>query len=190
MESCVAKLQSSSTPALGRTSITVARETGYILRAAAGGLQQQRAGKGRGSRHQASPARSGERRSRWSEGASLRLSYLSLSPHTHTKDTHPHHSASEETENPFTHPLTMPVATAFVSPPLGYSIPYLTPHAVSVSLPKWEDNVDYEEGRKRVVDAMQTGYPRFFVHRSIQAVGVRGSAFLSLMTVSRVLCAP
>jgi cystathionine gamma-synthase len=52
--------------------------------------------------------------------------------------------------------------------PLGHSIPYLTPHAVSVSLPTWRDNVDYEEGDKRVVDAMQTGYPRFFVHRSIQ----------------------
>lgn len=64
----------------------------------------------------------------------------------------------------------MPVATAFVSPPLGYSIPYLTPHAVSVSLPTWRDNVGYEEGDKRVVDAMQTGYPRFFVHRSIQKV--------------------
>ena len=65
---------------------------------------------------------------------------------------------------------TMPVATAFVSPPLGFSIPYLTPHAVSVSLPTWRDNVGYEEGEKRVVEAMQTGYPRFFVHRSIQKV--------------------
>jgi hypothetical protein len=64
----------------------------------------------------------------------------------------------------------MPVATSFVSPPLGHSIPYLTPHAVSVSLPTWQDNVGYEEGDKRVVDAMQTGYPRFFVHRSIQKV--------------------
>lgn len=64
----------------------------------------------------------------------------------------------------------MPVATSFVSPPLGHSIPYLTPHAVSVSLPTWRDNVGYEEGDKRVVDAMQTGYPRFFVHRSIQKV--------------------
>lgn len=68
------------------------------------------------------------------------------------------------------YPLTMPVATSFVSPPLGHSIPYLTPHAVSVSLPTWQDNVGYEEGDKRVVDSMQTGYPRFFVHRSIQKV--------------------
>ena len=64
----------------------------------------------------------------------------------------------------------MPVATAFISPPLGHSIPYHTPHAVSVSLPTWRDNVGYEEGEKRVVESMQTGYPRFFVHRSIQKV--------------------
>lgn len=29
--------------------------------------------------------------------------------------------------------------------------------------------MDYEEGAKRVSDAMTTGYPRFFVHKSIQA---------------------
>jgi cystathionine gamma-synthase len=52
---------------------------------------------------------------------------------------------------------------------LGESIPAL-PHAVSVSLPTWRDNVGYEEGEKRVVDAMVTGYPRFFIHQSIQKV--------------------
>ncbi|GAA99437.1 uncharacterized protein L969DRAFT_93898 [Mixia osmundae IAM 14324] len=51
---------------------------------------------------------------------------------------------------------------------LGQPIPALTDHAVSVSLPTWRDNVGYEEGEARVVDAMQTGYPRFFVHKSIQ----------------------
>ncbi|WVO20138.1 uncharacterized protein IAS62_001429 [Cryptococcus decagattii] len=52
--------------------------------------------------------------------------------------------------------------------PLGCSVPVLTAHAISVSLPTWEDNVGYEEGDKRVVDRMETGYPRFFIHRSIQ----------------------
>lgn len=52
---------------------------------------------------------------------------------------------------------------------LGVSIPNL-PHAISVSLPTWDDNVGYEEGEKRVVDAMAGGYPRFFIHRGIQAV--------------------
>lgn len=54
--------------------------------------------------------------------------------------------------------------------PLGCSVPVLTAHAISVSLPTWEDNVGYEEGDKRVVDRMETGYPRFFIHRSIQKV--------------------
>ncbi|KZO94142.1 PLP-dependent transferase [Calocera viscosa TUFC12733] len=55
---------------------------------------------------------------------------------------------------------------------MGSSIPANLPHAISVSLPKWQDNVDYEEGRPRVMDAMQTGYPRFFVHRTIQKAGL------------------
>lgn len=58
-----------------------------------------------------------------------------------------------------------PVAT-----PLGTPIPALLPHAISVSLPKWKDNVDYEEGKSRVMDKLQNGYPRFFIHRSIQKV--------------------
>jgi hypothetical protein len=54
--------------------------------------------------------------------------------------------------------------------PLGSSVPALTNHAISVSLPLWEDNVGYEEGDKRVIDKLETGYPRFFIHRSIQKV--------------------
>ncbi|PVG01413.1 PLP-dependent transferase, partial [Serendipita vermifera] len=59
-------------------------------------------------------------------------------------------------------------ALGICTSPLGSSIPANMPHAVSVSLPTWQDNVDYEEGNKRVVDVMNTGYPRFFIHRSIQ----------------------
>ncbi|CAG8475777.1 4580_t:CDS:2 [Paraglomus occultum] len=51
---------------------------------------------------------------------------------------------------------------------LGCSIPANTPHAVSVALPKWQDNVDYEEGKERVLSRMVTGYPRFFIHKEIQ----------------------
>lgn len=40
--------------------------------------------------------------------------------------------------------------------------------AVSVSLPTWKANVGYEEGEDWVVSKMQCGYPRFFVHPSIQ----------------------
>ncbi|WFD44354.1 cystathionine gamma-synthase [Malassezia psittaci] len=50
--------------------------------------------------------------------------------------------------------------------PMGEPIPPNVDHAVSVSLPRWQDIVDYEEGR--LGDVMQTGYPRFFIHRSIQ----------------------
>ncbi|KAJ7254358.1 pyridoxal phosphate-dependent transferase [Mycena haematopus] len=52
--------------------------------------------------------------------------------------------------------------------PLGLAVPPHTPHAISVSLPTWKDNVDYEESAKRVVDVMVSGYPRFFIHLSIQ----------------------
>lgn len=52
--------------------------------------------------------------------------------------------------------------------PVGMPIPPDEPHAVSVSLPHWQDIVDYEEGR--LTDSMKTGYPRFFIHRSIQKV--------------------
>jgi len=54
--------------------------------------------------------------------------------------------------------------------PLGLSVPPSTPHAISVSLPTWEDNVGYEEGQKRVMDTMVNGYPRFFIHLSIRKV--------------------
>ena len=56
---------------------------------------------------------------------------------------------------------------------VGAALPPNTPHAISVSLPKWGDNVAYEEGDKRVVDSMVTGYPRFFIHLSIQKVRCR-----------------
>ena len=53
---------------------------------------------------------------------------------------------------------------------LGSPIPPLTPHAISVCLPTWKDNVGYKEGEKRVVDSLVTGYPRLFIHQSIKKV--------------------
>jgi cystathionine gamma-synthase len=47
--------------------------------------------------------------------------------------------------------------------PLGVPLPD-SPHAVSVSLPKWADVVGYEKGESRVIEAMQLGYPRFVYH--------------------------
>ena len=46
---------------------------------------------------------------------------------------------------------------------LGYPIPEER-HAVSVCLPRWRDNVGYEEADPAVTGAMQCGYPRFFFH--------------------------
>ena len=53
---------------------------------------------------------------------------------------------------------------------LGQPVPPFTAHAISVSLATWRDVVGYEEGEKRVINAMVTGYPRFFIHKSIQKV--------------------
>lgn len=68
---------------------------------------------------------------------------------------------------------------------LGETIPPDTPHvgkveytlllyrsantlqAVSVSLPTWASNVGYEKGEDWVCKKMQCGYPRFFIHPSI-----------------------
>lgn len=60
------------------------------------------------------------------------------------------------------------VAAQITQIPLGRSIPEILPHAISVSLPLWKDNVAYEEGELGGV--MVNGYPRFFVHLSIQKV--------------------
>lgn len=74
------------------------------------------------------------------------------------------------------HHSSMPTAGSsfgVVAPPecpVGETIPYKTPHAVSVSLPKWADNVDYEEGHQRIKDAMSSGYPRFYIHNQIDQV--------------------
>ncbi|KXL49832.1 hypothetical protein M433DRAFT_132520 [Acidomyces richmondensis BFW] len=55
---------------------------------------------------------------------------------------------------------------------LGETIPPDTPHAVSVSLPTWQSNVGYEEGESWVLDKMQCGYPRFFIHKSIERLAL------------------
>src|ERR1700677_4929632 len=49
---------------------------------------------------------------------------------------------------------------------LGRPIP-ASPHAVSVCLPTWADNIGYEQGDPRVTGRMQCGYPRFFLHPSV-----------------------
>jgi cystathionine gamma-synthase len=53
---------------------------------------------------------------------------------------------------------------------LGVSIPSDQPHALSVSLPTWKQVVGWASGDLAVIDQMATGYPRFFIHRTIQKV--------------------
>lgn len=50
---------------------------------------------------------------------------------------------------------------------VGQPVPN-TAHAVSVSLPSWKATLGYEKGEDWVVSKMQTGYPRFFIHLTIQ----------------------
>ncbi len=50
---------------------------------------------------------------------------------------------------------------------LGKPIPGW-PDATSVCMPRWEDNVGYEEGDLRVIDALACGYPRFVYHPFVQ----------------------
>lgn len=40
-----------------------------------------------------------------------------------------------------------------------------SPHAVSVCMPTWRDNVGYEEGDPRVANLLENGYPRFLYNR-------------------------
>jgi cystathionine gamma-synthase len=63
--------------------------------------------------------------------------------------------------------------------PVGTSIPYGMPHGVSVSLPTWKDNVDYEEGHPRIAAAMSSGYPRFYIHHQIDQVSQIPSHLIS-----------
>jgi cystathionine gamma-synthase len=51
---------------------------------------------------------------------------------------------------------------------LGKSLPLDNPHAVSVSLPSLADVIGYEEKDPAVVNAMQSGYPRFFTNKLVE----------------------
>ena len=52
---------------------------------------------------------------------------------------------------------------------LGRAIPP-SPHAVSVALPRWQDVVGYEEKLPAVMDRLESGYPRFVIHRLVREV--------------------
>jgi hypothetical protein len=66
----------------------------------------------------------------------------------------------------FRRALEMALAAPWLAA-VGQPVPD-TPHAVSVSLPSWKANVGYEEGEDWVLSKLKTGYPRFFIHLTIQ----------------------
>ncbi|PVV01316.1 hypothetical protein BB560_004267 [Smittium megazygosporum] len=51
--------------------------------------------------------------------------------------------------------------------PFGDPVPEHSPFAISVSFPKWQDNIDYEKGEPRAIQGMKSGYPRFFISKLI-----------------------
>ena len=64
--------------------------------------------------------------------------------------------------------MTFPVFDpCFRASDLGCALPN-SPHAVSVCLPRWADNVGYEEADPRVVEKLESGYPRFVLHPTVQ----------------------
>jgi len=63
------------------------------------------------------------------------------------------------------HQLTSPAE--FVQTPLGRPIPD-SRYAVSVSLPKWEHVIGYEEKNPAVIDQLSGGYPRFVIQPLVQ----------------------
>lgn len=61
---------------------------------------------------------------------------------------------------------------------LGLPLP-LDPHAVSVSLPLWEHVVGYEENDPHVIERLQCGYPRFFVHPLVRQLTAKAEQELA-----------
>lgn len=52
--------------------------------------------------------------------------------------------------------------------PLGSSLPLGNPHAVSVSFPKLQDVIGYEENNPDTISQLKNGYPRFFKNHLVE----------------------
>lgn len=68
-----------------------------------------------------------------------------------------------------TDPFQVPLSG---SPPLGQPIPDSL-HAVSVSLPRWQDVIGYEKQDPEVIGRLVSGYPRFVVHPLVRLATAR-----------------
>ncbi|KAK4155042.1 pyridoxal phosphate-dependent transferase [Chaetomidium leptoderma] len=56
------------------------------------------------------------------------------------------------------------------SSPLGASLPANDIHAISVSLPTWDNIVRYMAGDKAIHDKLESDYPRFYQHACVQTL--------------------
>ena len=70
-----------------------------------------------------------------------------------------------EEENAFVKSFNLDVVNS-----LGAPLPADDLHSVSVSLPRWQHVVGYEEGDTKVISAMTAGYPRFRIHDNVTAL--------------------
>ncbi|QHS75203.1 putative cystathionine gamma-synthase SPAR_M00480 [Saccharomyces paradoxus] len=60
------------------------------------------------------------------------------------------------------------MVSAQVATKLGQPIPLDTQHAVSVCFPTWESVISYVKKDPKVLGCLKSGYPRFWIHPSIQ----------------------
>lgn len=60
------------------------------------------------------------------------------------------------------------MVSAQVATELGQPIPLDTQHAVSVCFPTWKSVISYVEKDPKVLGCLKSGYPRFWIHPSIQ----------------------
>jgi cystathionine gamma-synthase len=51
--------------------------------------------------------------------------------------------------------------------PLGSSLPINNPHAISVSFPTMADVIGYEQKDQKIIQELQSGYPRFFRNKLV-----------------------
>ena len=64
--------------------------------------------------------------------------------------------------------------------PCGTRLPPHTLHAVSVSLPRLDDLIAYEEQRPEMLERVQSGYPRFHIHPFVRHLRQHASEALGL----------
>lgn len=70
--------------------------------------------------------------------------------------------------------IILPNANDVVMPtnyvPRGFAVPPNVPHAITSSMPTWNDAYAYVKRDPNLV--MMNAYPRFFIHRSIKKVRI------------------